>query len=126
MNHFDKYGGVKCMTLVIKDFYGAVLKHPKLMHYFSNLSEHALVTHQIKFTTFLMGKPSENHDSHQMKKTHQGRGISEDSFHEMAYVFESILKKHGVTTDDCAVILKRLEIFKSDIIEKPHYLRKVV
>jgi hypothetical protein len=44
----------------------------------------------------------------------------------LAYVFESILNKHGVTHDDSAAILKRLEIFKSDIIEKPHYLRKVI
>lgn len=125
MNHFDKYGGVSSMMLVINVFYNRVLLNAKLMHYFSHISEDALINHQIKFAAFLLGKPSPNMDHELIKQAHQGRGISESAFDALAQIFHEVLCEHGISTIDVAIILKRCEVFKSAIVEKPSFIRKV-
>jgi hemoglobin len=125
MNHFDKYGGVSSMTLVINDFYKRVLQHPKLMNYFSHISQDALINHQIKFASFLLGKPSQVLDHELMKSAHQGRGISESAFVELASIFAEVLFNHGFSAIDAEQIVKRCDAFRSVIVEKPAFIRKV-
>ena len=55
---FDKYGGVKTLKPLVREFYERIMTTPNLARYFINTDMEVLIRHQVQFIAVVMGKPA--------------------------------------------------------------------
>ena len=58
-NIYEKIGGAKTVSKIVRKFYDIVLSDDILKKYFENISMASLIGHQIEFISSALGKPSE-------------------------------------------------------------------
>ena len=55
---FERCGGFTTVRKVVAAFYDKVLDSPSLSRHFANVDMRALIDHQTKFITYVMGGPA--------------------------------------------------------------------
>ena len=110
----DKYGGVATVHAVVEKFYDRVLDEDSLADFFTNTDMEALVAHQTKFISSLMGGPGQVSDRH-LRDAHQPLGISDADFSLIAQILQETLADSGVAEDDVAELMG-LVAAKKDLI----------
>ena len=115
---FDKYGGVPTVRLIVKAFYKEVLSRPNLRRYFEGVDMDRLIEHQVEFIAFALGKPKTNYPDSDLKKGHEGLGITSASYDEVVDIIHGILFNFQVEHDDINTILGVLYSKRSLIVER--------
>lgn len=110
----EKYGGVTTVHSVVEKFYDRVLDEDSLADFFANTDMEALVAHQTKFISSLMGGPGQVSDR-TLRDAHRPLGISETDFSLIAVILQETLEQSGVAADDVAELMG-LVAAKKDLI----------
>ena len=106
---FEKVGGFGSVSKIIMDFYDRILDSEKAGDFFDNIDMAALVDHQTKFVSSLMGGPASYTDE-QLRKIHTNLGIDNESFDEMIDVLRKTLTDHGLDSGDIGDICRQMEV----------------
>lgn len=115
---FDKYGGLPAVTVIVRDFYKRMMRHPALRHYFGNIPMERLIHHQISFVSMAMGKMPHDYQGRSMKIAHQGMGITAEVFDLTGQMMREALTAAQVDPDDITAILQAIEALRSEIVER--------
>lgn len=87
---FERCGGFTTVRKVVAAFYDKVLDSPSLSRHFANVDMRALIDHQTKFITYVMGGPASFPDS-QIERVHAQLGVTRAEFGEMMAALEATL-----------------------------------
>ena len=125
MTLFEKYGGVSTVTLMIKAFYKEVLSSPLLKGYFQNIDTERLITHQVSFVSFLLGKPAEIHAEGYLKAAHKGLRINHGAYVEVLAILQDVFTAHGMEPNDIQKVMNILHSFRDVVVEMPSIERHI-
>ena len=113
---FEKYGGFATIHKVVEHFYDGVLDNDILSPHFENVDMSQLIDHQTRFFASAMGGPASFDDSH-LEKTHQGLGITEESWDAVVGVLLDTLSNFNVEEGDIQLIVGAVGSKKSLIVQ---------
>ncbi|WP_336336218.1 group I truncated hemoglobin [Haloarcula brevis] len=113
---FERIGGRDAVEAVVSDFYDRVLDDPLLEPYFEDTDMDRLRSHQTQFISAVAGGPVD-YDGDDMRTAHEGLGITEDAFANVATHLEAALRENGVPDDDVSAILGEVAAMEDDIVE---------
>jgi hemoglobin len=104
---FERCGGFASVRKVISGFYRKVLESPDLSHHFSGVDMRALVDHQTKFVTSIMGGPAAFPDA-QIQRAHARLGVTRAEFLELIALMAETLDEHGLAETDIELVRQEL------------------
>lgn len=105
---FERCGGFATVRKVISTFYDKVLDSPRLSHHFASVDMRALIDHQTKFVTSIMGGPASFPDA-QIQRAHARLGITRAEFRELVELMVGTLAEHGLAEADLAHVRQELD-----------------
>ena len=95
-------------------FYDAILDHDELGPYFDDVDMKALIDHQTKFMSSVLGGPASFNDA-QLRNAHSDLSIPGAHFDAMKVVLGETLSEHGFDAADVGFVLGEVEA-RRDII----------
>ena len=116
MSLFEKYGGFATVSKVVNELYDALEANEVTAPYFENSDIRALMDHQVKFLSQVLGGP-QKYTGKDMSAAHTGMKISDVAFGEVAGTVKGILVDNGVDDEDVDTIIAMLASLKDDIVE---------
>ena len=116
MSLFEKYGGFVTVSKVVNELYDALEINDITAPYFENSDIRALMDHQVKFLSQVLGGPQQ-YTGKAITVAHTGLKISEIAFFEVANTVKDILEDNGVEDEDVSTIISLLAGLKEDIVE---------
>ena len=116
MSLFEKYGGFATVSKVVNELYDSLEANDITAPYFENSDIRALMDHQVKFLSQVLGGPQQ-YTGKAMSAAHTGMRISEAAFFEVAGTVKEILEDNGVEDEDVGTIIGMLASLKDDIVE---------
>lgn len=116
MSLFEKYGGFDTIRKVVNELYDALEVNEITAPYFENSDIRALMDHQVKFLSQVLGGPQQ-YTGKAISVAHTGMKISETAFFAVAQTVQDILEDNGVEDEDVASIIALLAGLKDDIVE---------
>jgi hemoglobin len=100
---FERCGGFATVRRVVSSFYDKVLESPALSRYFERVDMRALIDHQAKFVSYVMGGPA-SYTDHQIERVHCRLGITRGEFDEAVGLLCEALEEHGIEPADVAAV----------------------
>ena len=91
---FDKYGGVKLVVKLVRDFQSEILLRPHLAHYFQGFDLATITEHSILFLSFALGKPAKVYMTREMHDLHSKFHIKGLHFDEFSDVLKDCYDTH--------------------------------
>lgn len=116
MSLFDKYGGFATVSKLVNELYDELEVNEITAPYFENSNIRALMDHQVKFLSQVLGGPQQ-YTGRAMGAAHTGLRISEEAFNTVAQTVHDVLDDNGVETDDISHIMSLLGSLKDDVVE---------
>jgi hemoglobin len=114
---FDKYGGFSTISAVVHKFYEKIGNTPKLDHYFSNADMAALIDHQTKFLSMVLGGPNQ-YTGRTLGAAHSFLKIKGEDFDLVGEILQETLEESGVEAADVGLIMGVVVSVKNDIVAK--------
>jgi len=112
---FETLGGAPAIRVVITDFYTRVLADNNLKGFFKNTDMDRQTEQQIAFVTMALDGPNE-YNGRPMKEAHEGMGITEFHFDEVAGHLVAALKQAGVSDELVGEVVARVAPLKDVIV----------
>ena len=94
-NIYEKIGGAKTVSKIVRKFYDIVLSDDILKKYFENISMASLIGHQIEFISSALGKPAE-YMGRTIVEAHKGLNITNAEFNHICKILNSVLREEGI------------------------------
>lgn len=116
MSLFEKYGGFATVSKVVSELYDELERDAVTAPYFANSDIRALMDHQVKFLSQVLGGPQQ-YTGKAMNAAHTGLKISEAAFGKVAETVQFLLEDNGVEDEDVAHIMSMLGGLKDDVVE---------
>jgi len=113
---FDKYGGVKLVVKLVRDFQSEILLRPHLAHYFQGLDLASITEHSILFLSFALGKPAKVYMTREMRDFHAKFHIKGLHFDEISDVLKGTLLTDGVSQADVNLVMTHLDKVRDVIV----------
>lgn len=113
---YEKYGGFGQIHQVVMAFYDALLDDDDLGPFFDGVDMKALIDHQTKFISSLLGGPASFSDEH-LRHAHASLDISPAQFDHMKTLLAETLSDHGVEDGDVALVLEAVEARRAPVID---------
>ncbi len=104
---FVKYGGFSSIHDLIDNFYEKLLYSEVIGPYFENSNMEALIDHQTRFISSLLGGPASYTDQH-LKSVHSHLNLNEDVWNEVVNLLSLALFEFGMETIDSNMLIKTL------------------
>lgn len=104
---FDRYGGFANVSKIVMAFYDKALDSDIIGHYFENADMRALIDHQTKFISSIMGGPA-SYTNDQLARVHANLNIDLTAMNEMISLLEETLEEFSVDPSDIGQILDEL------------------
>ena len=104
---FDRTGGFSTVGNIVMAFYGKVLESRVTRPYFDGVDIPALMVHQTKFVSSIMGGPA-SFDDDQLERSHRGLDITDEAFDEMARLFRLTLEGINLEPDDVEALMDEI------------------
>lgn len=114
MSLFEKYGGFATVSKIVSELYDELERDAITAPYFANSDIRALMDHQVKFLSQVLGGPQQ-YTGKAMNAAHTGMKISEEAFNKVAETVEFLLDDNGVEPEDIAHIMSLLASLKDDV-----------
>jgi len=105
---YEKYGGFGSVNRIVMSFYDTLLDHDELGEYFDDVDMKALIDHQTKFISSLLGGPVSFQDEH-LRQAHARLNITAAHFDEMKRVLAETLLDHAVEQTDVDTVIDAVE-----------------
>lgn len=105
---FDRYGGFGVVHRVVLSFYDKMLDSDLVAPYFDDVDMAALVDHQTKFISQLMGGPA-SYTNEVLEQVHRNLGITQEAFDEMTEILGITLEEFDFKPEDVRVILSDIK-----------------
>jgi len=112
---FETLGGAPAIRAVVTDFYTRVLADDNLKGFFKNTDMDRQREQQIAFVTMALDGPNE-YNGRPMKEAHEGMGITEFHFDQVAGHLVDALKNAGVSDELVGEVVARVAPLKSVIV----------
>jgi hemoglobin len=112
---FERYGGFGTVHKVVLDFYDKILDSEIVGDYFEDIDMSALVDHQTKFISQVMGGPK-SYSNEILEQVHASHGITHEAFDEMASLLEQTLREHHFKTEDVQSVITDIRGRQSYIV----------
>ncbi|MDX1661897.1 MAG: group 1 truncated hemoglobin [Gemmatimonadota bacterium] len=112
---FERYGGFATISKIVLHFYDKVLDSDLMAPYFDDVDMRALVDHQTKFISYVMGGPASYTDE-TLRHVHAHLEIDDEAFDEMIALFEETLEDYDFENDDIEAVVAALESRRSVIV----------
>ncbi len=96
---FDRYGGFAAVSKIVLSFYDKALDSDTIGKYFEHVDLPALIDHQTKFISSVMGGPA-SYTNEQLERIHAGLAIDKDAMDEMIDLLEETLEEFGLDATD--------------------------
>ncbi len=112
---FDKYGGFSTVSQIVRSFYKEIGASQTLKPYFEGVDLEALITHQTKFLSQVLGGPAQ-YTGRELGQSHAKLNITEDAFSEVAEILQDVLEDHDVEDADVASIMAIVGGVKGQIV----------
>ncbi|MBO8172114.1 MAG: group 1 truncated hemoglobin [Bacillaceae bacterium] len=117
---YERLGGQEAIAKVVDYFYDRILADDQVNHYFKNTDMNKQRRHQALFITYATGGPNQ-YPGLDMKKAHEGMGISDKDFDAIVNHLAAALKHFDVDDETIQEVAASLEPLRKDIVEKPSY-----
>ena len=105
---FERYGGFGTVHRVVLSFYDKMLDSDIVGPYFDDVDMAALVDHQTKFISSVMGGPAV-YTNEVLRRVHAPHAISREAFEAMRETLKASLLENGVPENDTAMVLDEIE-----------------
>ena len=112
---FDRYGGFAVVHRVVLSFYDKMLDSDIVGPYFDDVDMPALVDHQTKFISQVMGGPA-SYSNEVLAQLHRNLDITPQAFEEMARLLESTLEEYDFQPDDVRHVIGEIKSRRSFIV----------
>jgi truncated hemoglobin YjbI len=113
---FDKYGGVKLVVKLVRDFQSEILLRPHLAHYFQGLDLATITEHSILFLSFALGKPAKVYMTREMHDLHSKFHIKGLHFDEISDVRKDTLLADGFSKADVEIVMAHIDTVREIIV----------
>jgi hemoglobin len=113
---FDKYGGVKLVVKLVRDFQSEILLRPHLAHYFQGLDLATITEHSILFLSFALGKPAKVYMTREMHDLHSKFHIKGLHFDEISDVLKDTLLADGFSKADVEIVMAHIDTVREIIV----------
>jgi hemoglobin len=104
---FERCGGFAKVRKVVSAFYDKVLDSPRLQRYFAGVDMRALIDHQTKFVSAIMGGPAAYSDD-VLQRVHAPLRITAEDFAEMATLFAETLEEFDFAPADVEYLRREI------------------
>jgi len=105
---FDRYGGFASVSKIVMAFYDRVLDSDVVGFYFEDTDMKALIDHQTKFISSLMGGPA-SYSADVLRRVHAGLDIDRRAFDEVVALLVETLEDFEIDPDDIDEIRQAME-----------------
>lgn len=105
---FERYGGFGVVHKVVLAFYDRLLDSDIAGPYFDDVDMPALVDHQTKFISQVMGGPA-SYTNEVLEQVHRHLDISQEAFTEMISILEQTLQEHEIEPTDIKTIVSEVK-----------------
>ena len=112
---FDRYGGFAVVHRVVLTFYDKMLDSDIVGPYFDEIDMPALVDHQTKFISQVMGGPA-SYSNEVLEQVHRNLAINLEAFDEMAALLEATLKEYEFEPADMHEVMSEIRSRRSFIV----------
>lgn len=113
---FDKYGGVKLVVKLVRDFQSEILLRPHLAHYLQGLDLATITEHSILFLSFALGKPAKVYMTREMHDLHSKFHIKGLHFDEISDVLKDTLLADGFSKADVEIVMAHIDTVREIIV----------
>ena len=114
---FDRCGGFASVHQVLLSFYDKMLDSEIVGPYFDDVDMSALVDHQTKFISQVMGGPVA-YTNEILEQVHRNLGITPIAFDEMAGLLEQTLAEFDFAAEDIRMVMADIKSRKPYIVKE--------
>ena len=114
---FDRYGGFGSVHKVVLSFYDKMLDSDVVGPYFDDVDMAALVDHQTKFISQVMGGPA-SYSNEILEQVHRRLNITQEVFDEMTGFLEETLVEFDFKPEDVRSIMTTIRSCQPYIVVK--------
>ncbi len=101
---FERYGGFGSVHRLVLAFYDKMLDSDTMAPYFDHIDMPALVDHQTKFISQIMGGPA-HYTNQVLEQIHRNLDITQEAFDEMNAILKETLEDFNFETGDVQLIM---------------------
>jgi hemoglobin len=112
---YDKYGGMETVSLVVHKFYKKIQESSLLMPYFEGINIDGLISHQVKFFSYVMGGV-DGYDMNNFKNSHFKFKITDEAFAEVIKILRNTLEEFNVENEDVNSIVNSASGLKNLVV----------
>lgn len=112
---YDQLGGFSAVRKLVLDFYERVLDEDDLAPFFVDTDMAALVDHQTKFWSTLLGGPA-SYTEDQLFRLHESMGIQDAHFDLLAELVADTLEDHDFEEQAIKALVGKLAEYRSSIV----------
>ncbi|MGB0625864.1 MAG: truncated hemoglobin [Alphaproteobacteria bacterium] len=115
---FEKYGGFASVSKVVFAFYEKAIESDVIGPYFEDSDMRALVDHQTKFISSVMGGPASYSDE-ALRRVHASLNIDRASFEEMSRLLRETLVEFELDSEDIETVMHEIDSRTDIIVTRP-------
>ena len=101
---FERYGGFGTVSKIVMAFYDKALDSDIIGEYFEDVDVKALIDHQTRFISQVMGGP-DAYSNEALKKIHARLAINVEAFNEMTAILQDTLEDFELDPRDVGFII---------------------
>ena len=117
MSMFERYGGFANVHRVVLSFYDKMLDSDIVAPYFDGSDMSALVDHQTKFISQIMGGPA-TYTNKVLDQVHRKYDITQEAFDEMANILQQTLEEFDFKAEDVRAVMDDIKSRQPYIVTK--------
>jgi hemoglobin len=114
---FDRCGGFATVGDIVMAFYEKILDSRLTAPYFDGVDMPALIVHQTRFVSSIMGGPASYSDE-ALEEKHLGLGVTDEAFDEMARLFRQTLESFPLSADDVDALMSEIDSRRGLIVHR--------
>ncbi len=114
---FDRYGGFATVSKIVMDFYDKVLDSDIVGDYFEDVKMAALIDHQTKFISAVMGGPA-SYTNEALERIHAHMSINTAAFDEIVALLREALEDFELEASDVDEVIDSIRARKRFIVSE--------
>lgn len=114
---FERYGGFATVHRVVLAFYDRMLDSDIVGPYFDDVDMAALVDHQTKFISQVMGGPA-SYTNEVLAQVHRNIGVTDEAFDAMTDILRRTLEEFDFKDEDVQAVVADIQSRRQYIVAR--------